>query len=50
MSGDIYLARSVSGDFVVQTRQRACNVKPRCNVAIRVRYGDSVITVNGEQK
>ena len=42
-TGDYYLARSAGGDFVVQARQAPCSTTAKCNVALRIRYGTSLI-------
>jgi hypothetical protein len=34
----------------VQVRQVICNNRPRCNKATRIKYGNSVITIDGDQK
>ena len=49
-TGDVYLARSISGDLVVQMKQLPCAGRVMCNKAARIRYGTSVITVDADQK
>ena len=49
-AGDYYLARSIYGDFSVQIRQYKCSTTVSCISGVRIRYGNSVINFDYDNR